>query len=106
MDARRRNRLVQFKRLTGDVDELGQPVQTYADLVQVRANVRYLNGVETIKADAETAIAKASIRIAYRTNLTTADRAYLGATEFRITAVLPDEANKQHTDVTCEVITA
>lgn len=104
MDVRRRNRLVQFKRLTAGQDAIGQPTQVWADLVQVRANVRYLNGVETIKADAETATAKASIRIAYRTNLTTADRVYLGATEFRITAVLPDEAGKKHTDVTCEVI--
>jgi len=104
MDSRRRNRLVQFKRLTAGQDEIGQPTQVWADLVQVRANVRYLNGVETIKGGAETATAKASIRIGYRTNLTTADRAYLGSTEFRITAVLPDEIGKQHTDVTCEVI--
>ena len=104
MDARRRNRLVQFKRLEAGQDEIGQPTQVWADLVQVRANVRYLNGVETIKAGAETAIAQASIRIAYRTNLTTADRAYLGGVEFEITAVLPDEAGKQHTDVTCKVI--
>lgn len=104
MDARRRNRWVQFKRLTAGQDEIGQPTEVWANLVKVLANVRYLNGVETIKAGAETAIAKASIRIAYRTNLTTADRAYLGDTEFRITAVLPDEAGKKHTDVTAEVI--
>lgn len=104
MDARRRNRWVQFKRLTAGQDDIGQPTESYTDFVKVLANVRYLNGVETIKAGAETAIAKASIRIAYRTNLTTADRAYLGATEFRITAVLPDEVKKEHTDVTCEAI--
>ena len=73
-------------------------------LVTVQANVRYLNGVETIKGGAETATGKASIRIAYRTNVTTAMRAYLGSTEFRITAVLPDEVNKMHTDLTVEVI--
>jgi SPP1 family predicted phage head-tail adaptor len=105
MDSRAKNRQVQFKRLTAGQDEIGQPTQVWADLVQVRANVRYLNGIETIKAGAETAVSKASIRIAYRTNLTTADRAYLGTTEFRITAVLPDEAGKKHTDVTCEAIT-
>lgn len=104
MDARRRNRLVQFKRLTAGQDEIGQPTQVWTNLVEVRGNVRYLNGVETLKAGAETAIAQASIRIAYRTNLTTADRAYLGDTVFQITAVLPDEAGKQHTDVTCQVV--
>jgi SPP1 family predicted phage head-tail adaptor len=104
MDPRRRNRWVQFKRLTTGQDEIGQPTEVYANLVKVLANVRYLNGIETIKAGAETAVAKASIRIAYRTNLTTADRVYLGTTEFRITAVLPDEAQKKHTDVTCEAI--
>ena len=106
MDARRRNRWVQFKRLTAGQDDIGQPTQVWTDLVKVLANVRYLNGVETIKADAETAVAQASIRIAYRTNLTTADRAYLGDTEFKITAVLPDEALKRHTDVTCKAISA
>lgn len=104
MDSRRRNRWVQFKRLTAGQDDIGQPTEVYTDFIKVLANVRYLNGIETIKAGAETAVAKASIRIAYRTNLTTADRAYLGTTEFRITAVLPDEVGKKHTDVACEEI--
>ena len=104
MDSRSRNRRVVIKQLVAGQDDIGQPTQVWETLVTVQANVRYLNGVETIKGGAETATGKASIRIAYRTNVTTAMRAYLGSTEFRITAVLPDEANKMHTDLTCEVI--
>jgi len=104
MDSRSRNRRVAIKQLVAGQDDIGQPTQVWETLVTVQANVRYLNGVETIKGGAETATGKASIRIAYRTNVTTAMRAYLGSTEFRITAVLPDEVNKMHTDLTCEVI--
>lgn len=104
MDSRSRNRRVVIKQLVAGQDDIGQPTQVWETLVTVQANVRYLNGVETIKGGAETATGKASIRIAYRTNVTTAMRAYLGSTEFRITAVLPDEVNKMHTDLTVEVI--
>ena len=104
MDSRSRNRRVAIKQLVAGQDDIGQPTQVWETLVTVQANVRYLNGVETIKGGAETATGKASIRIAYRTNVTTAMRAYLGSTEFRITAVLPDEVNKMHTDLTVEVI--
>lgn len=104
MDSRSRNRRVVIKQLVAGQDDIGQPTQVWETLVTVQANVRYLNGVETIKGGAETATGKASIRIAYRTNVTTAMRAYLGSTEFRITAVLPDEVRKMHTDLSCEVI--
>lgn len=105
MDSRSRNRRVVIKQLVAGQDDIGQPTQVWQTLATVQANVRYLNGIETIKAGAETSTGKASIRIAYRTNVTTAMRAYLGSTEFRITTVVPDEANKMHTDLTCEVIT-
>ena len=105
MDSRSRNRRVVIKAQAAGEDDNGQPNGAWVEVVTVRANVRYLRGIEAIKAGAETSISQASINIAYRTNVTTAMRAYLGSTEFRITAVLPDEANKMHTDLTCEVIT-
>lgn len=104
MDLRSRNRRVVIKQLVDGQGPTGQPTTVWATLATVQANVKYLNGVETIKGGAETATAKASIRIGYRTNVTTAMQVTLGATVFKITAVLPDEANKMHTDIVCEVI--
>ena len=104
MDSRSRNRSVVIRQLVDGQDDIGQPTTVWATLATVRANVKYLSGVETIKGGAETATARASIRIAYRTNVTTAMQVTLGATVFKITAVLPDEVNKMHTDIVCEVI--
>lgn len=104
MDTRKRNRRVVIQELTAGQDEIGQPTQVWTTLATVYANVRYLNGLETIKAGAETATAKASIRIGYRVDLTTAMRVALGSTTFEIKAVLPDETGKQHVDLACEAI--
>lgn len=90
---------------SGAVDELGTPVPgDWVDVTTVWANVRYLSGMATIKADAQSATAKASIRIRYRTGLTTAMRVLHGATVFRVTAVLPDEQRREYVDLTVEAI--
>lgn len=104
MESRRRNRLMTIQRPATGQDAAGQPAQTWTDLASVYANIRYLNGLESIKADAEASVAKASIRIGYRTDVTAAMRVSIGSTVFQIKAVLPDEEGKQHTDLACEVI--
>lgn len=68
------------------------------------ANVRYLSGTEMLKADSPSSVAKASIRIRRRANVTSAMRVVLGATVFQIQAVLPDERNKTYMDLACEVV--
>lgn len=91
--------------LTAGTDEIGQPVTTWQDVGEVWANVRYLNGIESLKAGAQTATAKASIRIRYRADITPAMRVLHGATVFQITAVLPDEQRREFTDLVCETAT-
>lgn len=104
MDTRAKNRRVIIRQLSAGQDDVGQPTQTWSTLATVWANVRYLSGSQAIQGGAETATSLASIRIAYRTNVTTAMQVVLGSTVFRITAVLPDEVNKLHTDLACEVV--
>jgi SPP1 family predicted phage head-tail adaptor len=104
MDVRRRNRLVTIQQQSSTQDTAGQPVQTWTDLASVWANIKYLNGIESIKADAETSAAKASIRIGYRTDVTAAMRVSIGETVFQIKAVLPDEVGKQYCDLAAEVL--
>jgi SPP1 family predicted phage head-tail adaptor len=85
-------------------DALGQPTGSWTTVATVWANVRALNGLETIKGGAETSVAKASIRIRYRTDVTSAMRVVHGSTTYEIKAVLPDVAGKRHVDLACSVL--
>lgn len=104
MEIGKLNRRVVIQQLTAGQDEIGQPVTAWTALATVWANIRYLNGLETIKADAQTSVVKASIRIRRRTDITAAMRVVFGATTFEIKAVLPDEQDRERTDLLCEVV--
>ena len=104
MDGRTRNRLATVKTPLAAQDALGQLTGDWTTVCTMWVNVRYLSGSESIKAGADTSIAKASIRGSYRTDLTNAMRMHVGSTVFQIKAVLPDEQRKAHTDFVCEVV--
>jgi SPP1 family predicted phage head-tail adaptor len=97
------NRRVTIQQPDGTQDAIGQP-GGWSTLAVVWADVAYLNGMETVRADAPTSIAKASIRIRRRTDVTPQMRAVLGSTTFQIIAVLPDEEGKEFVDLACQVI--
>ena len=99
------NSRISIQQLSTGTDAIGQPVTTWADFASVWANIRYLNGIETVKADAQTSVVKASIRIRRRTDITPAMRVTYGVTTFQINAVLPDEQGREHIDLSVEVIT-
>jgi SPP1 family predicted phage head-tail adaptor len=98
------NRKVTIQHLVDGQDEIGQPVTTWATLATVYADIRHLSGLESIKADAQTATVKASIRIRRRSDVTAAMRVAHGATTYEINAVLPDEQRRDHLDLSCEVV--
>ena len=109
MDTRRLNRLVLIQKIGTTQDEAGQPVPGWENLIatgdgKIRANIRHLSGVETIKADAPTSAVKASIRIRYRTDVTAAKRVVHGSTTYEIKVVMPDEAGREYTDLACEIV--
>lgn len=85
-------------------DALGQPTIAWTDLTTVWANIRHSSGVESIKADALTAVTRASIRVRYRTDVTTGMRAVAGSYTYNIVAVLPDLGQREYTDLVCEVV--
>lgn len=93
---------VTLQQLTGSQDAIGQPVPTWVDVATVWADVRYLNGIETLKAGAEVAIARASIRIRWRAGVTAAMRVLHGSVVFAIQAVLPDASGNEYLDLACE----
>ena len=90
---------------TSGADALGQPLQTWVDVAVVWANVRYLNGIETIKAGAQAGTSKVSIRIRYRTGVVSSMRVVHAGVVMQITAVLPDAARNLFIDLVCEVLT-
>lgn len=103
MDSRSLNRIVSIQTPTATQDAAGQPIPTWATLATVWANIRHLNGSETIKADAEASTVKASIRILRRTDINASMRVVLGSTNYQIRAVLPDEIDRDKMDLVCEI---
>lgn len=102
MEIGKLNRRVAIQSLVAGQDEIGQPTMVWTTLATVWANVRFLNGIETVKSDAPVSVAKASIRIRRRTDVTAGMRAVLGSTIFDIRAVLPDEESRERLDLACE----
>lgn len=103
------NRQVVIQHLVVGQDDIGQPEQTWANLIttgsgKVWASIRNLSGVEAIKAGAEASVVQSSIRIRYRTDVTSAMRVVHGTTTYQIKAVLPNEQERDRLDLTCEVI--
>lgn len=99
------NRRVTIKAPSTEQDEIGQPLDVWSDVATVWANIRHANGSETIKADAEASTVKASIRIRYRADITSAMRVHDGAVVYEIKAVLPDVVTRDSVDLVCEVVT-
>jgi SPP1 family predicted phage head-tail adaptor len=63
------NQRVTFQSLQPGRDSMGQPLSAWVNVCTVWANVRVPTGAESIRAGAETATARLSIRIRYRQGL-------------------------------------
>lgn len=100
-----RSRLV-LQQPSGAQDSIGQPIRSWTDITPLWADVRLANGLQAIKADADSSTVKASVRIRYRTGITAAMRLVQQGTGtvYNILATLPD-ARKRHLDLVCEVVT-
>ena len=94
---------ITIQQLTAGQDALGQPVRTWRAVASnISADVRYLSGLETIKADANTSVTKARVRLRYRP-LHAGMRVLFENTTFDVRAVLPD-ARKAYVNLVCEVV--
>ena len=104
MFAQQLSHFLKLQQLTGGQDPDGQPVDTWVDVADVWADVRFLNGTESIKADAEVATARCSVRILYRTDVTAGMRFLEGATVYEIESPpLPARGMARHIDLACKV---
>lgn len=97
-----RNR-VEFLRKTRVKDAAGQTLDEWVSMVTTWGDFRYQSGLATIKSDAQASIAKASLRIRYRTDITPDMVVQLDGQKFDIDAVLPDRAQRKFVDLVLKV---
>ena len=94
--------LLTLQALVAGQDEIGQPVQTWTDVATDYGDVRFLKGLEAVKAGASTSVADCSIRVRYRAGVTAGMRYVEGSTVYDIQAVLPDATGKRYLDLACK----
>lgn len=104
------NRRVRVERREQGQDDLGQPIDVWAEVATVWCNVRMLTGKETLTSNSDVANAIASIRVRYRTDIDNGMRAVLlkfvdgepvEDIIFNILAPLPNVASREYTDLAC-----
>jgi SPP1 family predicted phage head-tail adaptor len=93
---------VQLQAQSVSQDAVGQPVNTWATVASVWANIRHQRGIEQVKADMQVSKVRASIRIRYRTDVTADMRVVHNTGTYQILAVSPDLESKDHLDLVCE----
>ena len=97
------NSLVTVRQRSAGSDELGQPLESWADVCTVWAEIRHPSGVELIKAGAEVSVVRASIKVRRRTGITAAMQLVHGGRTYDIEAILPDEVDRLYMLLVCKV---
>ena len=103
MGAGKLNRRITLSGLSTGTDDLGQPLQAWVDFATVWADVRFVSGIETIKAGRETSTSRASVRIRRRANVIRQMRARIDGVEYDILDIIPS-ADRAWLTLICEVV--
>lgn len=91
---------VKIEQLGATVDAAGQPIDAWSEVITVWANVKFLRGIEMVKASQDTSTVQASIRTRKRAGITPAMRATYDGVVYNIIAILPQSASMM--DLTVE----
>jgi SPP1 family predicted phage head-tail adaptor len=86
-------------------DALGQPVESWSGIATVWADVLFQSGAEVMRAGADTAIVKCSIRIRARAGLDTGARALFRSKVYDVKSALPDSRDSAFMFLVCESTT-
>lgn len=84
------------------VDEIGQPSTTWRLDRMLHANIKYLNGLSTIKSGADTSVTKVSIRVLHGA-FNAGQRLVYEGLVFDIQTVIPDGRRKE-IDLVCQAL--
>ena len=98
------NRRVTIRRRSVGQDASGQPIQSWENVATLWASVLTQTGRESIKSDRPVSEVMASIRIRWRTDIVADMQAMLGTSIYDIKAIIPDERNRAHVDLVCELV--
>lgn len=102
MSAGKLNRRITLSGLIAGSDALGQPLQSWVDFATLWADVRFVSGIETIKAGREISTSRASVRIRRRGNVSRQMRVRIGGVEYEIVDVVPS-VDRAWLTLICEV---
>lgn len=96
------NRRVSLQRCSGGKDALGQPTATeWVEYANVWGEVLQLNGKEHLGAGEITGLGSASIRIRFRQDVQSGDRAVCQGQVFRVSYPLVNVASRVYVDLVC-----
>lgn len=94
---------VVLQQLNTGVDALGQPNAGWATLATVWAEIKNRQGTETPAAGSIMSTMYTNIRVRHRSDLTTGMRVLYAGTIYDISAVAPDQQNKDFVDLIATV---
>ena len=103
MGAGKLNHRITMSGLSSGTDALGQPLQSWVDFATVWADVRFVSGIETIKAGRESSTSRASVRIRRRANVSRQMRARIDGVEYDILDIIPS-VDRAWLTLICEVV--
>ena len=103
MGAGKLNHRITLSGLSSGTDALGQPLQAWVDFATVWADVRFVSGIETIKAGREISTSRASVRIRRRANVSRQMRARIDGVEYDILDIT-HSADRAWLTLICEVV--
>ena len=84
-------------------DALGQPVETWIEFGKAWADVRFVSGIETIKAGRETSTSKCSAKMRMNKLITRDMRIGIGEVTYKIVDIIPDMKTRAYMTLICEV---
>lgn len=105
MQAGSLNRRILIERKQVTEDPLGGEIVQWVPLAgdgMLWANIRFLNGTETVKLDTQIGTARASIRLRFREDIDPTCRVTHRGTVFEIKSVLPDLQGGEYVDLAVE----
>ena len=86
-------------------DDEGQPIPSWTEVTKLWANVRYVSGIEAVRAGSVASTSKVSIQIRKRAGVLPAMRIEDSqGVKYQIEAVLPDMQARDRINLVCEVV--
>jgi SPP1 family predicted phage head-tail adaptor len=96
------NDRITLQRRDSGKDASGQPVESWPDIATVWADVLFQSGAEVMRAGADTAIVKCSIRIRTRSDVNTGARVRFKTKHYDVKSALPDSMDSAFMFLVCE----